>query len=144
MLQHKIIGVPTETGLSLNHSMPKPVGIAVAKQNTPVPAVPPPSQARADRDSADSCTHRRKRRNRTYWSVIQVAEKVQWHGSHSLDFQGPAHEDQLCAARSYVQIVRVAPLPADIHRWRGLRLAAPQHINRVAAAVRTFDAASLG
>jgi hypothetical protein len=63
---------------------------------------------------------------------------VQWHGSHSLDFPAPAHEDQLCAARYYVQIVRVAPLPADIDRWRGLRLAAPLHINRVTAAVRIF------
>jgi putative transposase len=25
-----------------------------------------------------------------------------------------------------VWVVRVAPLPADLHRWRGLRLAAPQ------------------
>jgi hypothetical protein len=49
-----------------------------------------------------------------------------------------------CTARYYVQIVRVAPLPADLHRWRGLRLAVPQHINPVTAAVRTFDAAPLG
>nr|EJI98335.1 hypothetical protein JVH1_4203 [Rhodococcus sp. JVH1] len=49
MLQHKIIGVPTETGLSLNHSMPKPAAIAVAKQNTPVPAVPPVAGSRRSR-----------------------------------------------------------------------------------------------
>jgi hypothetical protein len=52
---------------------------------------------------------------------------VRWCGSQSLDFPTAAHEDHSCAARHHVQVDRVAPLPADIHRWRGLRLAVPQH-----------------
>lgn len=47
---------------------------------------------------------------------------MRWHGSHSLDFHDAARQNHYCAAHHYVQDDRVAPLPADLHRWWGAAL----------------------
>ena len=68
----------------------------------------------------------------------ELPKIVQWCGSHFLDFDAAAHQDQKCVARRHVRVVRVAPLPADLHRWRGLRLAAPQHLSHSHPCPRLF------
>ena len=94
----------------------------------------PPAPGIADISPATHVPARTRRRSPFTPAAIrgpmpELPKIVQWCGSHFRNFDAAAHQDQKCAARRHVRVVRVAPLPADHHRWRGLRLAAPQHLS---------------